>query len=185
MNAEQLVIHQTKCWVKTVVAGCNFCPFAKRELERESIRYSVIHENTHEACMQAVIDECVLLDCDSAIETTLLIFPAAFEEFYDYLQLVEIAGRLLEQQGYQGTYQLASFHPEYRFADTEIDDAANFTNRSPYPMLHLIREASIEKALQQYPDAEHIPERNIEYARSKGLNTMQGMLDDCRKVEKD
>lgn len=184
MNAEQLVIHQTECWVKTVIVEFNFCPFAKRELERGSIRYRVIQEQPFEDCLQVVIDECVFLDSNITTETSLLIFPAAFEKFDDYLQLVGLAETLLEQQGYEGTYQLASFHPEYRFADTEMDDAANFTNRSPYPMLHLIREASIEKALQYYPDAEGIPERNIEYARAKGLDTMQAMLDRCRKADK-
>lgn len=183
MNAEQRVIHQTECWVKSVIVEHNFCPFAKREIERGSVRYSVIQNDSLETCLQAVLDECVLLDGDDAIETTLLVFPAAFVEFDDYLQLVELAEALLEQQDYEGVYQLASFHPDYRFAGSETDDAANFTNRSPYPVLHIIREASIEKVLQHYPNPERIPERNIEVARSKGLDTMLAMLDKCRKVD--
>ena len=184
MNAGQLVIYQTECWVKSVIVELNFCPFAKRELEKGSIRYSVIKGETLEGCLQSVIDECVFLDGNDTTETTLLIFSAAFNEFYDYLQLVELAESLLEQQGYEGIYQLASFHPEYVFADSKSDDAANYTNRSPYPMLHLIREASMEKALQHYPNPENIPERNVEYARSLGLDTMKAKLDACCHIDK-
>lgn len=183
MTAEQQVIHQTECWIKSVIIELNFCPFAKREIERGSVRYSAIQNESLEQSLQSVIDECVLLDSDDATETTLLIFPTAFKAFDDYLQLVELAEHLLQQQGYEGIYQLASFHPDYRFAGSDTDDAANFTNRSPYPMLHLIREASIEKALQHHPDPENISERNIELARSKGLDTMQAMLDKCRRLK--
>lgn len=183
MNTEQQVIRQTECWVKSVIVELNFCPFAKREIERGSVHYRVIQNESLEQSLQSVIDECVLLDSDDTVETTLIIFPTAFKVFDEYLQLVELAEKLLQQQGYEGIYQLASFHPDYRFANSETDDAANFTNRSPYPMLHLLREASIEKALQHHPDPESIPERNIEFAREKGLDTMQAMLDKCRNLE--
>ncbi|MCX7088408.1 MAG: DUF1415 family protein, partial [Methylococcales bacterium] len=87
------------------------------------------------------------------------------------------------QQDYEGTYQLASFHPEYRFANAPNDDPANYTNRSPYPMLHLIREASIEAVLSTYPDPESIPERNIQYTRQLGITTLRKLLADCFKAE--
>lgn len=183
MSSGQQVIKRTECWVKSVIVDCNFCPFAKRELDRGSIRYSVVNEKQVEACLQAVADECQYLDSNSGTETTLLIFPEAFKEFEDYLSLVDLSEALLAQQDYEGIYQLASFHPDYRFADSDTNDAANYTNRSPYPMLHLIRENSIEKALQHYPQPERIPQRNIEFARSKGPETMQDMLDKCRKAE--
>ena len=184
MTVDKQVISQTECWVKSVIIECNFCPFAKRELEKGSIRYRVIHEKTLEDCLQAVVDECVFLDDDKTTETTLLVFPNTFSEFNDYLQLVEIAEKLIIQQGYEGIYQLASFHPDYVFADSALDDAANYTNRSPYPMLHLIREASLEKVLENYPDPEAIPERNVEYARSLGLDTMKAKLHACCHGEK-
>ena len=85
------------------------------------------------------------------------------------------------KQGYEGVYQLASFHPQYRFADSPIDDASNYTNRSPYPMLHILREASIEKALLNYPDPENIPERNIKLTRELGLEQMKKLLFECYK----
>jgi hypothetical protein len=184
MAVDQQVINQTECWVRSVIVECNFCPFAKRELEKGSIRYRVVQNKTLEACLQAVIDECVFLDSHDSTETTLLIFPEAFPGFDDYLQLVELAEKLITQQGYEGVYQLASFHPDYVFADSEPDDASSYTNRSPYPMLHLIREASIEKALENYPEPETIPVRNIEYARSLGLDTMKNKLRACRHAGK-
>jgi hypothetical protein len=183
-HKDTVAVNQTRCWVKTVIIEHNFCPFARRELERESIRYSVNHSVDLESALQAVIDECVYLDNNDATETTLLIFTEAFKNFDDYLELVELAGELLADQDYEGIYQLASFHPDYCFADARPDDAANYTNRSPYPMLHLIREASMEKALTHYPEPEKIPERNVEYAQEMGLDEMKRQLEACCKIKK-
>ncbi len=184
MKNDQAIIAQTQCWVKTVIIGHNFCPFAKRELERESIRFSVDRSTDLASALQMVIDECVHLDNNDATETTLLIFTEAFESFDDYLELVELAQELLADQDYEGTYQLASFHPQYCFADADQNDAANYTNRSPYPMLHLIREASLAQALESYPESEKIPKRNVEYARELGLEEMKRQLDACCKLGK-
>ncbi|MCK5002880.1 MAG: DUF1415 domain-containing protein [Gammaproteobacteria bacterium] len=181
---DQAIIDQTQCWVKNVIIGHDFCPFAKRELERESIRFSVNRSTDLESALQAVIDECVHLDNNDATETTLLMFAEAFKSFDDYLELVELGQALLDDQGYEGTYQLASFHPDYCFADAEQNDAANYTNRSPYPMLHLIREASLEQALKHHSDPESIPERNVEYARELGLEEMKRQLEACCKLDK-
>jgi hypothetical protein len=123
--------------------------------------------------------ECQRLDEDESIETSLLIFPDAFTDFDAYLNMVEMAEALLDDQDYEGVYQVASFHPEYRFADAPEDDPANFTNRSVYPMLHLLREDSLEKAIDAHPDAEAIPERNILFAREKGLAYMKLLRDSC------
>ncbi len=185
MTADQQVISQTEYWLSSVIIECNFCPFAKRELDRGSIRYSVIEDKKLEVCLHSIIDECVFLDGNDATETTLLIFPNAFTEFDDYLQLVEMAEDLIVQQGYESIYQLASFHPDYIFSDSKSDDAANYTNRSPYPMLHIIREASLEKALESYPEPERIPERNVEHARHLGLETMQAKLKACYNADKE
>ena len=174
------IIEQTRCWIKEVIIGLNFCPFAKREFNRNSIRYAVIDAMTLDVCLEALIDESILLDSDESIETSLLIFTHAVSDFDQFLDFIELANAVLIEHGYEGVYQLASFHPDYRFAGEQDEDPANFTNRSPYPMLHLIREASIERALRHYPDPEAIPERNIELARSKGLATMQRLLDDCK-----
>ena len=179
MTDHSTIIHQTQNWVRSVIVGLNFCPFAKRELERQSIHYQVSDNADLEACLHELIDECQRLDKHPEIETTLLIFAKGHHAFDDYLHLVELANALLIQQGYEGKYQLASFHPDYCFEGENETDAANYTNRSPYPMLHLIREASLEKALDNYPDPESIPERNIALARSKGLVEMKAMREAC------
>ena len=134
-----------------------------------------------EACLSILASEMQELDVtDEAIETTLIMLPQGFEDFYDYLDLVDLAEALLVEQGYEGIYQLATFHPNYRFANAPVHDPANFTNRSPYPTLHLIREASIERVLEHYEDPEDIPERNIALAREKGYETFQKIMDSLK-----
>lgn len=131
------------------------------------------------SCLDAVLREQTRLDDDNTIETTFLIFPEAFAQFDDFLGLVALAEQQLKQKRYGGIYQLASFHPLYRFADATDNDAANFTNRSLYPMLHLLREASIDKALEQYKNPENIPADNISLARGKGLAAMNKLRESC------
>lgn len=183
-SSDQNIIDQTQCWVKNIIIGHNFCPFAKREMERESIRYRVNHSTDLEPALQAMIDECAHLDDNDATETTLLIFPEGFQDFENYLDLVELGEKLIADQDYEGIYQFASFHPDYCFAGAEQNDAANYTNRSPYPMLHLIREASMEQALKHHPEPEKIPERNVEHARELGLEEMKRQLEECCKLPK-
>ena len=181
MNCE-VVINQTRFWVKTVIIESNFCPFAKRELERKRIRFSVSEQTQIEYILEELINECIYLDGNEDVETTLLVLPLALADFEQYLDMLDLAEQLLIDQGYEGTYQLASFHPQYRFAQSDSDDAANYTNRSPYPMLHLLREASLERALSNYPDPENIPMRNIEHARKSGLDVMKSRLEECYKA---
>ena len=181
---EQQLVKQTKTWLETVIVGYNFCPFARRELELGTIHYCVIPDKDIAGCLEALMLECYRLDKDKTIETTLVIYPYGFEQFDDYLGLVEIAEDLLIEQGYEGIYQLASFHPSYCFADAEHNDPANYTNRSPAPMLHLIREDSIEVALKSYPQPEKIPQKNIDLARRLGETKMKQMLHACCKSVK-
>ena len=174
---------ETENWVKQVIMKYNICPFARREVERASIRYAVIDESRMQDVLQALIDECVYLDEHTNIETTLFILPRGFEGFYLYLDLVDIANDLLIEQGYEGEYQLASFHPDYCFEDEVQDSAANYTNRSPYPTLHIIREASMELALATYDEPETIPERNIAFAERKGSEFFVNLLAHCKKSQ--
>ncbi|MDP2099214.1 MAG: DUF1415 domain-containing protein [Methylococcales bacterium] len=169
----------TQSWLQTVIIDYGICPFAKREQERGSIYFSVNHDTDIEPCLLNLIAECDRLDTEPDIETTLLIYAKAFADFDDYLDFVEIAETLLSEQGYEGIYQLASFHPDYCFQGADLDDAANYTNRSPYPMLHLLREASIEQAVASHPDPEGIPPHNIELTRKLGLAKMQTLLAAC------
>lgn len=176
------IIAQTTRWINSVVIGCNFCPFASRAMLRKSIRYVVLPEATPESALAAVMEELRYLDRMEDIETTLVIFPGHFADFEEYLDLVDMAEDLSAEQGYEGVYQLASFHPEYCFAGAKDDDPANYTNRSPYPMLHLLREESITRALEHYPDPEGIPERNMAFAEEKGLQFMQLLRAACLEV---
>lgn len=176
---DQTVVKQTQSWVESVIVGLNFCPFAKREVEAGRVNYQVSRDADVESALHALMKECQQLDQNPDIETTLLIYVNAFQDFDDYLDFLEFANELLLAQNYEGIYQLASFHPDYCFEGESIQDAANYTNRSPYPMVHLIREASLEKVLKNYPEPECIPERNIKVARNKGTEQMQKLLAIC------
>ncbi len=180
MCTDDVIISQTREWVSAVVIGDNFCPFARKEMVNNTIRY-VVCRQTLEDTLLTLIAECKSLDSTPATETSLLIYPEGFDDFQMFLELASLADNLMADQGYEGTYQLASFHPDYCFADSPKDDPANYTNRSPYPTFHLIREESIERVLQDIQNPEKIPERNIRYAREKGLDVMQAKLDACFK----
>jgi uncharacterized protein len=167
------VTEQTKKWITSVVVGCNFCPFAAGVMKKQTVHYEVLFSSFLNESMDALLHELQRLDEDENIETSFLIFPNAFAAFEDYLDMLSLAEQLLLQNGYEGIYQVASFHPLYQFAGSQQDDAANYTNRSPYPMLHLLREESIDRALESYKDPEAIPERNIRFAEEKGLVYMR------------
>lgn len=175
----EIIKAQTKKWIVDVVIGCNFCPFAAREIKKGSVHFEVNQEKDIEKCLYAFVSECVRLDENPEIETSLLIFPLSFQKFYAYLDLVDYAEKILKKQGYEGIYQVASFHPLYCFAGNKEDDPSNYTNRSPYPILHLLREDSVEKALDRYPHPEKIPENNMAFTREKGLLYMKKLRDSC------
>jgi hypothetical protein len=178
LNSEE-IIRQTRQWILDVVIGCNFCPFAAKEVKRETVHYHVERSADRKICLQAFFEEAARLDGDKGIETTLIIFPAAFHKFDQFLDVVEMAEKGLNKKGYEGIYQVATFHPAYQFSGAPMHDPANYTNRSPYPMLQLLREDSVEKAVERHPDPEGIPERNVAFARKKGLAHMQALLKAC------
>jgi len=179
MTTLPIEVSQTQKWLNTVIIEHSICPFAKREFVNNTIHYEIIKSDKIEQQLEQLIMNCENLDNDESIETSLLIFPDSLSNFDDYLDFVEIADALMHKQNYEGIYQLASFHPQYLFADSDENDASNYTNRSPYPMLHILREASLEKVLETYPNPENIPERNIELTRNLGLTAMQKLLSDC------
>ena len=170
------IIEQTETWIKTVVIDCNFCPFAARVYADKTIHYTVSNAVTIGECLPVVMHELELMDKNDKTETTFIILPEGFSDFKTYLLLVKKAEKLLATEGYEGVYQIASFHPDYCFNEAEADDPANYTNRSVYPMLHILREESITKALQFFPEPEKIPETNIKFARQKGLQFMKLLL---------
>jgi hypothetical protein len=166
-------------WVETVVVGLDLCPFAGRELLRERIRFVVAPAATRAELLASLQAELELLDTNPAIETTLLIHPQVLQDFADYNQFLETADDLLRAAGAEGIYQLASFHPHYRFAETAADDVENYTNRSPYPMLHLLREHSLERGIAGYPDTAQIPERNIALMKRMGIARLKQLWRAC------
>ena len=161
------------------MVGLNLCPFAKRELVQDRIRFSVTEAVTEEQLLMDLQAELELLDSNEAVETTLLIHPKVLQDFYNYNQFLSQADSLLAQMGLVGVYQIASFHPDYQFGGTEPDDVENYTNRSPYPMLHLIREENLEQAIVNYPDSDQIPEHNIALLKSLGRDKIQALLQAC------
>ncbi|MEP6342403.1 MAG: DUF1415 domain-containing protein [Maricaulaceae bacterium] len=174
-------INQTRKWLTDVVIGHSLCPFAKREHDNDRIHYDVIETADLHNQLEQIVAQCSALDKDINRETSLLIFPLGLSDFEEYLDMLDIATALLNAQSYEGVYQLASFHPNYCFAGADLDDPSNYTNRSPYPVLHILRESSIEAALKNYPNPEKIPERNIQLTKSLGVETMRALLADCYK----
>ncbi len=178
----ELVIKKSiKNWLENIIIQHDFCPFAKRELLRNSIRYYLNESSNTEDTLHNLMDEFIFLDRHPETETTLFIIPQGFDDFDDFLDLVEIANALLEEQHYSGVYQLANFHPDYCFYGSDNNDPANYTNRSPYPLLHLIRENSLERAIANHPDPKGIPARNISYAKELGLKKLQAELEATKK----
>lgn len=181
-DATHTVVAQTAQWIQSVVIGCNFCPFAAKAMLRKSIRYVVWPEANLENSLEKLAEELRFLDHTEDIETTFIIFPNHFTDFEEYLDLVDLAEQLASDLDYDGVYQIASFHPDYCFADADADDPANYTNRSLYPMLHLLREDSVTQAVDHFPDPEGIPGRNIAFAKGKGLQYMQMLRAACLDI---
>ena len=159
----EIVIAETVQWLERAVIGLNLCPFAKAVHVKKQIRTVVSAATNTDALIESLIDELNFLAATNAneIDTTLLIHPDTLNDFLDYNDFLRIADQVLEELRLVGQIQIASLHPQYQFADTKFDDITNYTNRSPYPMLHLLRETSIEKAVAAFPDAAIIFEKNM------------------------
>ena len=162
----------TRAWVAEAVIGLNLCPFAKSVYVKDQIRYVVSHADNEADLAQQLLTELQHLQAadPELLDTTLLIHPRVLQDFYDYNSFLDVADQVLEDAGLDGVIQIASFHPQYQFADAGPDDIDNYTNRSPFPVLHLLRESSIDRAVQAFPEASTIFERNIATMRDLGLN---------------
>lgn len=149
--------------------GLDLCPFANAEWRRGRIRFSQSPAQSEEQLLNDLAFELEFLTQHPEVETTLLIHPSVLLEFSSYNQFLDEADALLTALDLQGVFQIASFHPQYQFAGTKLDDAENYTNRSPYPLLHVLREAGVESAVARYPDTQSIPLRNVERMQQMGL----------------
>lgn len=177
------ILAATRRWLEQAVIGLNLCPFAKAVHVKQQIRYIVSGATTTEE-LQRDLDLALRHLQDASpenVDTTLLIHPWVLAEFPDYIDFLEVAEATVEALGLEGGIQIASFHPHYQFAGTEASDITNYTNRSPYPILHLLREASVERATEAVPDASHIYERNMETMRKLGLAGWQDLMGHDKK----
>lgn len=164
------VIAATRQWLERAVIGLELCPFAKAVHVKDQIRYVVSSAETEEALLADLLHEMRTLAAadPTLIETTLLIHPRVLGDFHDYNQFLDLADAAVKELELDGILQVASFHPDYQFADSAPDDIANVSNRAPYPTLHLLREASVDRAVAAFPEADRIFERNIETLRRLG-----------------
>jgi len=165
------VIAETRAWVRRAVIGLNLCPFARGVDAKEQVRYVVTDAADPEALLTALCIELQrLADTDPEIvDTTLLIHPGVMKDFEDFNDFLELADAAVEEMDLDGVLQVASFHPQYQFADTDPDDVTNATNRSPYPTLHILREDSVDRAVAAFPTAEAIFENNMRTLEKLGL----------------
>jgi len=160
----------TRQWVETMVVGLNLCPFAAPVVKKDTLRYAVTEGQSEEDLAHAFLSELEKIQKANEVDiaTSLVIMPKALADFYDYLDMLAVFENLLKASGLEGTFQLASFHPNYQFAGVAAEDLSHWTNRSPFPMVHIIREGQMERVLAHYADPDAIPERNINLLRELG-----------------
>ena len=170
------ITSQTKQWIEEIVIGLNFCPFAKKTFDKGAICFVIENSAEKEQQLKSLIENLNYLQNHSEVETSFIVYNNGVEGFYDYLDLLDEANQVLVDYNFEGIFQIASFHPDYCFEGNVDEAVENYTNRSPYPMLHILREASLEKALERYKNPEEIPIKNIECAKSKGIGFFQAML---------
>ncbi|KVP60582.1 peptidase [Burkholderia ubonensis] len=170
LDAHDAILAATRHWLARAVIGLNLCPFAKSVYVKDQVRYAISEATTLEDALADLETELHRLDAadPQQVDTTLVIYPHAFAEFLDYNDALFFADRLVRQLKLDGVLQIASFHPRYQFDGTEPDDIENYTNRAPYPILHLLREDSIARAADAFPDASAIYEKNQETLRRLG-----------------
>lgn len=158
----------TQRWVESFIVGKRLCPFAAPELQHQRLRYALSQATTLDSLLEDLGLELQRLVADDSITTTLLVHPEVLTDFAAYNQFLDTAEGLLDALKLEGVYQIASFHPDYQFADTEPQDAENYTNRSPYPMLHLLPEAKVSEAIATYDAVAEISARNIARLQATG-----------------
>jgi uncharacterized protein len=176
-------IAATREWVDKAVIGLNLCPFAKSVQVKGQVRYVLSDANDTATLLAELEQELQLLAAidPEQTDTTLIVHPQVLNDFLDFNDFLDEADVLLERLGLEGTLQIASFHPHYQFAGTDPADVTNYTNRSPYPTLHLLREASIDRAVEAFPDAEAIYEHNMETLQQLGVDGWEALFNSTKR----
>lgn len=169
-KSDEQMIADTKLWLEKAVIGLNLCPFAKAVHVKDQIRYVISNAQNEEELLADLLHELQLLYDANAdeVETTIVIHPYVLQDFIDYNDFLEIADAAVSELALDGEIQVASFHPDYQFAGTRYEDVENYSNRAPYPSLHLLRETSVERAVAAFPEAEKIYQKNIDTLKSLG-----------------
>jgi len=175
---EFLVRQVTTEWLEEWILGFNLCPFAAKPHREKKIRVKVFSGEDLVALKGFLLEECkrLIATTSDELETTLVVCPMVLPDFLDYWDYVSYFEDEMELAGYEGILQMASFHPEYYFGDSDPEDTANFTNRSPFPVFHFLREASVSAAVDSHPDIESVPERNIQFMSGKSYDLLQLQL---------
>lgn len=182
MIAPADIVKATEAWLDTIVIGHNFCPFAQYVRDNQQVHISVCESDDLQTVLEHFAEQVIWLHKSTQASTALIVCPNGFHDFDYYLMLVDWANRWLKNNSFEGIYQLASFHPDYLFEGEDPNSPSHYTNRAPYPTIHLIDEADMEKALSHYPhDPESIPERNIEHACELGNEYFQRAMDSFTK----
>ncbi|KGQ18143.1 DUF1415 domain containing protein [Lysobacter dokdonensis DS-58] len=178
MDSNEDPIAVSQRWLERAVIGLNLCPFAKAVHTKGQVRWVLSDASAPEALLAELGEELAMLrDTDAAeIDTTLIVHPQVLQDFIDYNDFLGDADALVEALDLDGVLQVASFHPDYQFADSHPDDVENYTNRSPYPTLHLLREDSVSRAVEAFPDPDVIVERNVETLRKLGRDGWIALL---------
>lgn len=186
-SSSETVIAETRAWVSRAVIGLNLCPFARAVQVKDQIRYVASNATDIEALLATLCEELhFLAGAEPAqVETTLLIHPHVLGDFLDFNDFLDIADAAVEELGYAGVLQVASFHPQYQFAGTAAEDVTNATNRSPYPTLHLLREESIDRAVTAFPEAKMIYQSNIRTLQTLGPRGWAALQAQCRTDAED
>jgi uncharacterized protein len=172
------IIATTRTWLEKMVIGLNLCPFAKAVYVKDQVRFVVSNARNTDVLLEELERELqFLVEAEPAkIDTTLLIHPSVLTDFLEYNDFLDVCDSVVEELEFDGILQVASFHPQYQFAETQIDDASNFTNRSPYPTLHLLREESVARAVEIFPDVDGIYQKNIATLRKLGIDEIKKLI---------
>lgn len=178
LNHSNQIIDETQQWIERAVIGLNLCPFAKSVHVKQQIRYVVSGARTTEELLAELLSELEFLAeaRPDKVDTTLLIHPYVLDDFLDFNDFLDVADAALQDRDLEGILQIASFHPQFQFAGTDVDDIENYTNRAPYPILHLLREESIDRAVEAFPQADAIYEKNIDTLRRLGHEGLRKIL---------
>jgi uncharacterized protein len=182
MDTIKHIINETRAWVQHAVVGLNLCPFAKAPLVKNQIRFVLCEADDPQQLLEMLcqqMHDLVKADAEQ-LETTLIIHPNVLQNFIDFNDFLDVAEDALHELGYDGILQIASFHPQYQFADAEPDDLSNATNRAPYPTLHLLREASVERAVAAVADTNTIVEANLQTMGNLGHDGWLALQAQCK-----